>query len=149
MNSRFARFSRCGLFQAKRNVSEFEEPTAERRPAHTIIPSSFSGWTLEAIPPVASRSIAMEALSWQNKAHEAYYRPAPFKFNSHKISFSVAPMADDKTNCGPQDRSRVSLQEPYEVEYWTKKFAVSKAELGVLVMKHGNSVKKIEEALKK
>jgi putative IMPACT (imprinted ancient) family translation regulator len=41
------------------------------------------------------------------------------------------------------------LSEPYEVEYWTKKFGVSKSELGMLVMKHGNSVKKIEEALKK
>ncbi|HEY4678796.1 MAG TPA: DUF3606 domain-containing protein [Candidatus Angelobacter sp.] len=58
-------------------------------------------------------------------------------------------MADDKTKRGPQDRSRVSLSEPYEVEYWTKKFGVSKSELGLLVMKHGNSVKKIEDALKK
>jgi hypothetical protein len=58
-------------------------------------------------------------------------------------------MSDDKTKRRPQDSSRVSLSEPYEVEYWTKKFGVPKSELGMLVMKHGNSVKKIEEALNK
>jgi len=58
-------------------------------------------------------------------------------------------VSDDKTKRRPQDSSRVSLTEPYEVEYWTKKFNVSKEKLGLLVMKHGNSVKKIEEALKK
>jgi hypothetical protein len=32
-------------------------------------------------------------------------------------------MADDKTNRGPQDRTRINLSEDYEVRYWTKKFA--------------------------
>lgn len=29
-------------------------------------------------------------------------------------------MADDKTNRGPQDRTRINLAEIYEVRYWTK-----------------------------
>ena len=35
-------------------------------------------------------------------------------------------MADDLTNKGPQDRSRISLLEPHEVQYWADKFNVSK-----------------------
>jgi len=35
-------------------------------------------------------------------------------------------MPDDLTNPGPQDRSRISLLEPQEVQYWADKFNVSK-----------------------
>ena len=38
-------------------------------------------------------------------------------------------MADDKTNRGAQDRSRVNVHEDYEVRYWTKKWSVSKEQL--------------------
>ncbi len=30
---------------------------------------------------------------------------------------------------GPADRKRINIYEPYEVEYWTKKFGCSAAEL--------------------
>ena len=35
-------------------------------------------------------------------------------------------MADDLKNRGAQDRSRVNIHEDYEVQYWTKKWGVSK-----------------------
>ncbi len=38
-------------------------------------------------------------------------------------------MPDDLTNRGPQDRSRISLLEPHEVQYWADKFNVSKERL--------------------
>jgi len=38
-------------------------------------------------------------------------------------------MSDDKTKTGPQDASRVNIHEDYEVDYWTKKFGVSKEKL--------------------
>lgn len=38
-------------------------------------------------------------------------------------------MADDLRNRGPQDRSRVNIHEPWEVEYWCKKWGVSEAQL--------------------
>jgi hypothetical protein len=38
-------------------------------------------------------------------------------------------MPDDLTNKGPQDRSRISLLEPHEVQYWADKFNVSKERL--------------------
>ena len=34
-------------------------------------------------------------------------------------------MADDKTNRGPQDRSRINMHEDYEVRYWTEALGVS------------------------
>jgi Protein of unknown function (DUF3606) len=33
-------------------------------------------------------------------------------------------MADDPTKREPADRSRISLLEPYEVQYWADKFGV-------------------------
>jgi Protein of unknown function (DUF3606) len=38
-------------------------------------------------------------------------------------------MPDDLTSPGPQDRSRISLLEPHEVQYWADKFNVSKERL--------------------
>lgn len=40
-----------------------------------------------------------------------------------------ATMTDNLGNRGPQDRSRINLQEPWEVAYWAKEFGVSKEEL--------------------
>jgi hypothetical protein len=38
-------------------------------------------------------------------------------------------MSDDRTQRGPQDRNRININEDYEVQYWSEKFGVSKAEL--------------------
>lgn len=38
-------------------------------------------------------------------------------------------MADDLSNRGPQDRSRINLSEDWEVQYWTKKLGVTKQQL--------------------
>lgn len=58
-------------------------------------------------------------------------------------------MADDKTKCVPQDASRISLREDYEVRYWTERFKVSRLELAKAVKSVGRSVKAVEEYLKK
>ena len=57
-------------------------------------------------------------------------------------------MADDKTLRGPQDRSRISMSEDYEVEYWTNKFGVSRDELQKAVDAVGNSASAVEQHLK-
>jgi hypothetical protein len=56
-------------------------------------------------------------------------------------------MADDKTLKGPQDRSRINLEEDYEVRYWCKKFAVTPDKLRAAVEKVGNSAKAVESEL--
>ncbi len=58
-------------------------------------------------------------------------------------------MADDKTNRGPQDRSRISLSEDYEVRYWTHKLGISRSQLENVVRKIGSSASAVEEELRK
>ena len=60
-------------------------------------------------------------------------------------------MADDLTNKGPQDRSRISLLEPHEVQYWADKFNVSKERLSEAVRNvgGGHSAAAVEKELKR
>lgn len=58
-------------------------------------------------------------------------------------------MPDDLTNTGPQDRSRISLLEPHEVQYWADKFGVSKERLSEAVRNVGHSADAVERELKK
>jgi hypothetical protein len=53
------------------------------------------------------------------------------------------------TNKGPQDRSRISLLEPHEVQYWADKFGVSKERLSEAVRNVGHSAVDVERELKK
>jgi len=56
-------------------------------------------------------------------------------------------MADDLKLRRPQDASRISLSEDWEVRYWTQAMSVSADELKRLVELHGNSAAKIRAAL--
>ena len=58
-------------------------------------------------------------------------------------------MADDKTNRGPQDRSRINLSEDYEVRYWTDKFGMSKSQLEDAVREVGSSAEAVEAELRR
>ena len=49
-------------------------------------------------------------------------------------------MADDLTNRGAQDRSRLNVNETHEVRYWTQKWGVSEEQLAAAVKKVGVSV---------
>lgn len=57
-------------------------------------------------------------------------------------------MADDLSNRGPQDRSRVNVNEPHEIAWWTQKFGVSEQALRDAVKKAGVSAKDVEKLLK-
>jgi uncharacterized protein DUF3606 len=57
-------------------------------------------------------------------------------------------MADDLSKKGPADRSRVSLLEPHEVQYWADKFNVSKERLSEAVHNVGHSAAAVEQELK-
>jgi hypothetical protein len=56
-------------------------------------------------------------------------------------------MADDLKQRAPQDASRISLNEDWEVRYWTKTLGVSREELEKLVRQHGNSTETVKKAL--
>ena len=57
-------------------------------------------------------------------------------------------MADDKTLRSAQDRSRIAMGEDYEVQYWTKKFGVTRDQLQQAVDAVGNSAEAVEGHLK-
>jgi hypothetical protein len=58
-------------------------------------------------------------------------------------------MADDRSKQGPQDRSRINVQERYELDYWSDKFGVSEEELKRAVAKVGVMADDVERELKR
>ena len=46
-------------------------------------------------------------------------------------------MSDEKSNRGPADRTRINVNEDYEIAYWTKELGISADRLRNLVAKHG------------
>jgi uncharacterized protein DUF3606 len=58
-------------------------------------------------------------------------------------------MPDDLTKRGPADRSRISLMEPHEVQYWSDKFNVSKERLSEAVRKVGHSAEAVGRELER
>ncbi len=58
-------------------------------------------------------------------------------------------MADDKSNMGVRDRTRIAMGEDYEVAYWTKKFRVGRDELADAVAAVGSSAQAVADFLNK
>lgn len=57
-------------------------------------------------------------------------------------------MSDDKTKPGGQDRSRIDINEDYEVQDWSKKFGVSPDALKAAVRAVGTHAASVEQHLK-
>jgi len=58
-------------------------------------------------------------------------------------------MADDKSNRGPQDRSRIAIGEDYEVTYWMVKFGVTRDDVVDAVEQVGNGAQAVADYLGK
>jgi hypothetical protein len=56
-------------------------------------------------------------------------------------------MSDDLKKSGAQDRSRINVNEPWEVKHWTKELDVTEEQLRELVRQHGVSANKVRLAL--
>jgi len=56
-------------------------------------------------------------------------------------------MSDNLKASAPQDASRISLTEDWEVRYWTKSLGVSRERLDQLVREHGHSADAVKKAL--
>lgn len=56
-------------------------------------------------------------------------------------------MADDKTEAGGQDRSRINVHEDYELRHWAQKFGVSTDELKAAVRAVGSHAPTVERHL--
>lgn len=46
-------------------------------------------------------------------------------------------MSDDTESRGPQDRSRINVDEPWEVRYWCQEFKCTERQLRSAVMRVG------------
>jgi len=57
-------------------------------------------------------------------------------------------MSDDKTKPGGQDRTRINVNEDYELRDWSKKFNVSPEQLKAAVQAVGTSAAVVEQHLK-
>ena len=58
-------------------------------------------------------------------------------------------MADNLQKAGPQDRSRINVNERWELDYWTQALGVSEEELARAVKAVGPSVSDVREYLRK
>jgi len=56
-------------------------------------------------------------------------------------------MSDDLNNRGAQDRSRINVNEPWDVKHWTKELGVTEEQLRELVRQHGVSAGKVRQAM--
>jgi hypothetical protein len=56
-------------------------------------------------------------------------------------------MADDRNVRGAVDRSRINMQEDYEVRYWTEKWSVTREQLAEAVRAVGVMVKDVAAKL--
>ena len=56
-------------------------------------------------------------------------------------------MADDLSKRGPQDQSRVNVNEPHELRYWTQALGVSEARLRSAVAAAGTSTRAVRDYL--
>ena len=55
---------------------------------------------------------------------------------------------DEPKNRGPQDRSRVSTEQDYEVRFWSQEFGVTEEQLRQAVQRVGSSADKVREHLR-
>jgi len=58
-------------------------------------------------------------------------------------------MSDNLQDRGPQDRSRINVNEEWELRYWTKELGLSPDELRKAVQEAGTSAKAVREHLGK
>ena len=58
-------------------------------------------------------------------------------------------MPDDPTKKAAADRERINVHEPYEVEYWSKKFSCTPDQLRAAVQKAGVMASDVEKELRR
>ncbi|WP_343738299.1 DUF3606 domain-containing protein [Achromobacter sp.] len=58
-------------------------------------------------------------------------------------------MSDDLSKRGPQDRSRINVNETHELRYWAQELGVSEAQLRDAVKAVGPSATAVREHLRK
>jgi uncharacterized protein DUF3606 len=79
----------------------------------------------------------------------AQQRATNKRSENHQQTVPEENMSDVKTKRGRrQDRSKINVNEDYELSYWTKKFGVTRDELREAVKEVGPSAANVERKLK-
>jgi Protein of unknown function (DUF3606) len=68
-------------------------------------------------------------------------------FSNPRVSRSKKVLTDLYTR-GPRDFSRVDINEPYEVRYWTTRFGCTEQTLRAAVVEAGTMARNVEEHLR-
>lgn len=89
----------------------------------------------------ADYRVAVAALHFTSTFYGRAYHPGSSKGSSCT--------ADDLSERAPQDASRISLKERWQVRYWTKALGVSEARLHELVKEYGDSATAVRSGLGK
>ena len=61
--------------------------------------------------------------------------------------FKKFDMADNKNDKGKNERSRIDISEPYELEYWKKRLGITTDQLKEVIEKVGPMSKDVESYL--
>jgi hypothetical protein len=56
-------------------------------------------------------------------------------------------MSSYKTDSGPVDRTRINMNDPFEVRYWSKKLGISGSQLKAVASKVGEETNAIRQEL--
>lgn len=108
--------------------------------------------TLRLAPHVLDHFKAGGA-GWQTRIGEVLERHVAGTSMEQDRSSTLAEtrreyMVDDLTNRGPQDRSRVNVNEPWEVRYWCGQFGCTEEQLRQAVGKVGVMRDNVERELR-
>jgi predicted lipid-binding transport protein (Tim44 family) len=83
------------------------------------------------------------------KAASARTRATSTARGRAKAASTARTRGDDRTKRGPRDRARVNVNEPWEVNYWSKRFGVTPAQLRLAVRRAGPLAKDVRRQLAK
>ena len=58
-------------------------------------------------------------------------------------------MVDDLKKRGPEDRKRININEPWELDWWSKELGLTRDQLRGAVKRFGNMADKVRDEVKK
>lgn len=76
------------------------------------------------------------------------------KFNQKTVTEMIrvilrVKIMDNLQRPGPEDPKKINVNQPWEIDYWTKELGISKEKLRSLVKKVGPEVSNVKEELKR
>lgn len=122
-------------------------------PAPTPLPT----WKIAYVVAVFALSGTIIAEEWlrcrRERCDDADFSqcPHPLTANSkaQPQSWKELPVSDDLNNNGPADRSRINVNESWELRWWTQSLGISEAELRAAVQAVGTSASAVRKHLGK